>query len=88
MLPTVTLNWTLFRGPAEVKFANARPKVDKAEFKPPPGATYSGKGATTATFTEPGEYLLEVTANDLSGNGGGGFQCCWTTAQVKVTVKP
>jgi hypothetical protein len=87
MLPTVTLVWSMFRGPAEVKFANARPKVDKAEFKPPAGATYSGKAATTATFSEPGDYLLEVTANDLSGTGGGGFQCCWTTAQVKVTVK-
>ncbi|MBZ5610754.1 MAG: hypothetical protein LAP38_21025 [Acidobacteriia bacterium] len=88
MLPTVTLTWIKFRGPGEVKFANAKPKVDKAEFKTPAGATYTGKGATTATFTEPGEYLLEVTANDLSGNGGGGFQCCWTTVQVKVTVKP
>ncbi len=37
MLPTVTLSWILFRGPAEVKFSNARPKVDKAEFKPPAG---------------------------------------------------
>jgi hypothetical protein len=25
--------------------------------------------------------------NDDSGDGGGGDQCCWTTAHVKVTVK-
>jgi hypothetical protein len=29
-----------------------------------------------------------VTANDYSGVGGGGFQCCWTTALVKVSVTP
>jgi hypothetical protein len=71
-----------------VKFENPRPKVEKTEFKAPPNTAYTGKAATSATFTEPGDYLLEVTANDLSGVGGGGFQCCWTTAQVKVTVKP
>jgi hypothetical protein len=88
MLPTLTVTWTRFRGPGEVTFASVKPKVDKAEFKPPPATTYTGKASTTATFTEPGDYILEVVANDLSGFGGGGFQCCWTTAQVKVTVKP
>jgi hypothetical protein len=29
-----------------------------------------------------------VQANDSTGEGGGGFQCCWTNAHVKVTVKP
>jgi len=88
MLPTVTVTWSKFRGPGDVNFANAKPKVEKTEFKPPPPATYTGKANTTATFSAPGDYILEVTANDLSGVGGGGFQCCWTTAQVKVTVKP
>ena len=44
------------------------------------------QGATTAKFSEPGEYILHVTANDYSGDGGGGEVCCWTTAMVKVTV--
>ena len=35
----------------------------------------------------PGEYTLRVQANDSSGDGGGGFQCCWTNAHVKVAVK-
>jgi hypothetical protein len=30
--------------------------------------------------------MLHVTANDFSGNGGGGSVCCWTTAIVKVSV--
>ena len=40
-----------------------------------------------ATFTAPGDYLLRVQANDESGEGGGGFQCCWTNTYLKVTVK-
>jgi hypothetical protein len=38
-------------------------------------------------FSAPGDYVLHVTANDFSGDGGGGV-CCWTTAMVKVTVTP
>jgi len=87
-LPTVLVSWTKFRGPGDVKFENPKPKVEKTEFKPPPNTSYTGKASTSATFSQPGDYLLEVIANDLSGVGGGGFQCCWTTAQVKVTVKP
>jgi hypothetical protein len=87
MIPAISLTWTKFRGPGDVQFSNAKPKVEKAAFKAPPVATFTGKSTTTATFSEPGEYLLEIAANDISGAGGGGFQCCWTTAQVKVTVK-
>jgi hypothetical protein len=43
---------------------------------------------TTAKFSAPGEYFLEVTGNDYSGAGGGGEVCCWTTGLVKVTVTP
>ena len=32
--------------------------------------------------------MLHVTANDLSGNGGGATGCCWTTAMIKVAVSP
>jgi hypothetical protein len=35
----------------------------------------------------PGDYVLRALANDASSEGGGGFQCCWTTAHVKVTVQ-
>jgi hypothetical protein len=62
--------------------------VEAADFQAPPGAAFQGKAVTTANFTEPGEYVLRVVANDWSGDGGRGFQCCWSNAQVKVTVKP
>lgn len=41
---------------------------------------------TTATFDTAGEYIVRLQANDISGEGGGGFQCCWTSVLVKVTV--
>ncbi len=84
--PPVTVAWSKFRGPGVVTFANDKPRVDKAEFHAPPSAHFSGKASTTATFSEPGEYILRVVANDWSGEGGRGFQCCWSNAQVKVTV--
>ncbi len=87
--PPVTVTWSKFRGPGAVKFANPKPAVEKADgkWKTTPAPVFSGKATTTATFSEPGEYVLRVVANDWSGDGGGGFQCCWTNGQVKVTVK-
>jgi hypothetical protein len=86
--PPVTVTWSMFRGPGAVKFSNNKPAVEKADGKWKTPQAFSGKATTTATFSEPGEYVLRVVANDWSGDGGGGFQCCWTNAQVKVSVKP
>jgi hypothetical protein len=83
----VTVRWIMYRGPADVTFASDRPKVEKAD-RPGSAAPFNGKATTSATFTAPGEYVLNVTANDYSGEGGAGFQCCWTNGQVKVTVQP
>jgi hypothetical protein len=82
------ITWSKFRGPGDVTFAKEKPPLEKTEFAAPPGTAVTARFSTTATFSEPGEYILEVTANDWSGDGGRGFQCCWTNAQVKVTVKP
>jgi hypothetical protein len=85
--PPVTVAWSKFRGPGTVTFANERPAVQQASFKAPPPAIFSGTATTTAQFSAPGEYVLRVVANDASGDGGRGFQCCWTNARVKITVK-
>jgi hypothetical protein len=82
----VTLRWIKYRG-AGVVFSKDRPEVEKME-RAGVNAAYSGKASTTVTFSEPGEYLLHVTANDYSGEGGTGFQCCWTNGLVKVSVQP
>jgi hypothetical protein len=83
--PAVRLSWSKFRGPGAVKFDKSNPPVEKL---PGGKAAFSGKSTATVTFSEAGDYVLHVTANDYSGDGGGGFQCCWTTALVKVAVKP
>ena len=76
--PDLAIVWSMFRGPGQVTFANDKPDINKAD----------GKTTTTATFSAPGEYVLRVQANDSSGDGGTGFQCCWTNALIKVTVRP
>jgi hypothetical protein len=83
--PAVTLRWSKYRGPGTVTFTAERPEVEKIERKDLPAA-FNGKATTSVTFSEPGDYMLHITANDYSGEGGGGFQCCWTTALVKVSV--
>jgi hypothetical protein len=72
--PPIAVVWSKFRGPGTVTFGNGKPPVEK------------GKVSTTATFSAPGEYILRAQVNDRSGDGGGGFQCCWTNAHVKVTI--
>jgi hypothetical protein len=83
--PAVSLTWSKFRGPGSVTFDKAKPEFEKL---PSGELPFSGKATTNVKFSEPGDYMLHVTANDLSGNGGGGEVCCWTTALVKVAVKP
>jgi hypothetical protein len=70
----VTVKWSKFRGPGTVTFGD-QPKVSA-----------EGAANTTATFSTPGEYILRAQANDVSGEGGGGFQCCWTNAHVLVRI--
>jgi hypothetical protein len=85
LAPPVTVKWTMFRGPAPVSFSKDRPEVEKLDFKEP---GFSGKATTSVMFSQPGEYVLHIVANDYSGEGGAGFQCCWTNGQVKVSVQP
>jgi len=72
-----TISLHKFRGPGKVTFDKTRIPVQK-----------QGEMVTAnATFGAAGDYQLRVQANDESGEGGGGFQCCWTNAYVKVSVK-
>ena len=86
-IPTI-VTWQMYRGPGTVKFEKEKPTVEKLDSNDPQ-LPFHGKSTTTATFSEPGDYVLHVTVNDDSGEGGGGgFQCCWTTGTLNVTVKP
>src|SRR6185436_19380143 len=79
--PPVTVRWTKYRGPGSVTFEKDRPEVERVEGRDG-AAAFNGKATTTVKFGEPGEYWLHVVANDYSGDGGGGFQCCWTSGRV------
>ncbi|HYA16095.1 MAG TPA: hypothetical protein VEF06_01445 [Bryobacteraceae bacterium] len=73
----LTFAWGMYRGPGKVTFDPVEQKMA------------DGKGTTTARFSAPGEYILQVVVDDGSGENAGnfGYHCCWTNAQVKVTVK-
>jgi hypothetical protein len=77
----LTIRWTKYRGPGTVTFADAAPPVK------------DGRAATTATFSEPGLYVLHALADegsrgDATQSGGiPGFLCCWTNAQLTIVVK-
>ena len=73
----VTLTWFKHQGPGTVTFTPPTARVPVT----------GGSASTTATFSEPGDYILRVRANDASGVAGAGHaQCCWTNGFVKVTV--
>src|SRR5262245_46908827 len=76
--PPLAVTWSWMRGPAAPKFDNVKPAIDGND---------GGKTTTNVTFNAPGDYILRVEGNDSTGAGGGGFQCCWTTAHVAVTGK-
>jgi len=71
--------WSKYRGPGAVTLSDTAPPIDE-----------TGKAVTTATFSEPGEYVLRVLAWDDSGGQSaimaGGFFCCWTNGYVTVQV--
>src|SRR4051794_18340118 len=72
----MTVFWTKFRGPGNVQFSATEGKLA------------GGKASTTATFSEPGEYVLQAVVDDGSGESAGnfGYHCCWTNTQVRVSV--
>jgi hypothetical protein len=72
----LTLTWFKYRGPGTVAFGDATPDIDRA----------TGRATTTATFSEPGEYVVRVRANDSAVASAGHAQCCWTNGFVRVTV--
>ncbi len=68
--------WTHHQGPGRVDFAESEITVDKAD----------GMASTTASFTEPGDYLIRVQAID--NTAAFEFHCCWTNGYVPVRVVP
>jgi hypothetical protein len=74
-----------YRGPGRVTVGEGHETLTTTRGGKP-GEPYAGHASTTVTFELPGEYMVHVTANDLSGKGGGATGCCWTTAILSVSV--
>jgi hypothetical protein len=74
--------WKKYRGPGDVKIAHETINLENGG-----DAKKFVEAKTTATFSAPGTYWLRAQVNDSSGNGGGGDQCCWTSAHIVVNVK-
>ena len=72
----MTVEWEKYRGPGAVTFSRIKQPL------------VSGKADVTATFAEPGDYVLQAVVDDGSGElaGNFGYHCCWSNVQVKVTV--
>lgn len=68
------VGWTHHQGPGAVSFTEPELYVSRDE----------GVGTTTATFSEPGEYLLRVQS--IYSTTSFEYHCCWTNAYVPVTV--
>jgi hypothetical protein len=85
--PMVEMVINKYRGPGKVNVGKGHHHLTVLKGGRP-GEPFSATGSTTATFSEPGEYEIHVTANDLSGPGGGAAGCCWTTGLIRVPVKP
>src|SRR5262245_13479926 len=63
--PPVELTVSKYRGPGQVTFGNAHPAF-AARKGGKPDEPYSGTASTTVKFSEAGDYMLHVTANDYS----------------------
>ena len=68
------VGWTQHQGPGKVDFAEREISVDKAD----------GMATTTASFSEPGDYLIRVQAIDRTSSFE--FHCCWTNGYIPIRV--
>ena len=71
------MTWFKHAGPGSVAFSPHTEPIAETE----------GMATTTATFEQPGEYVIRVRADNFGRiDSSAGNQCCWTNGYVKVTV--
>ena len=80
--PGTWLGWTKHQGPGEVTFSEAEIRLEEAA---------EGAATTTATFDQPGSYVVRVqvindTESSRNPTYGFEFHCCWTNGYVRVEV--
>ena len=74
--PGLSFEWFKYRGPGKVIFDRQL------------GMLADGKTTASASFSEPGDYIVQVVVDDGSGESAGnfGYHCCWTNLEVRVHV--
>ena len=73
----LNVTWFKHAGPGSVVFSPHTEPITETE----------GMATTTATFEQPGEYVIRVRADSFGRiDSSAGNQCCWTNGYVKVTV--
>ncbi len=85
--PLVSLTVSKFRGPGVVTIGRGHEHFTVISGGRP-GEDYVARTTTMLMFSDPGEYLIHITANDFSGGNGITTGAYWTTAMLKVVVKP
>lgn len=69
--------WYKHSGPGPIVFSAPKSPIGELE----------GMATTSATFKQPGEYVVRVRADNFGRvDTSAGNQCCWTNGYVKVTV--
>jgi hypothetical protein len=77
--PAINITWYKHSGPGPIAFSSSKQPI----------AELTGTAAVTATFKQPGEYVIRVRADNFGRlDTSAGNQCCWTNGYVKVTVTP
>ncbi len=71
--------WGKHQGPGAVEFGVEDDRVETE--------AVSFSHGTTATFEEPGDYLLRLQAVDWDLGNAFGFHCCWTNRYVRFRVE-
>ncbi len=70
--------WGKHQGPGSIDFGVGDTEIETED------VSFSHR--TTATFGEPGEYLIRLQAVDWDLGNAFGFHCCWTNRYVRVRV--
>jgi hypothetical protein len=73
----MNVTWYTHSGPGPVIFSRSRESIPQL----------NGSATATATFNQPGEYVIRVRADNFGRlDTSPGNQCCWTNGYIKVTV--
>jgi hypothetical protein len=70
----LSLKWRKYRGPS----------AGLVIFEPPAGQLENGTAVATASFSEPGTYVVQAYVED--GSSTAGTYCCWINTEVTVNV--